>query len=130
MTLPLPLSRNRPQSWSKYKTSSDQISNLKMQNSVLRAENRAYSQPTVTHHYDDHPHLIFVLGTGNGPPYRIGVTRNADKIRTQYSKPTESGLKLLYQKRQDRAVYARTIKQQVYDHFREKGLSANGSKRP
>jgi hypothetical protein len=78
---------------------SEQISNLKIQNSVLRAENRAYSQPTVTHHYDDHPHLIFVLGTGRGPPYRIGVTRNADKIRNQYLKPTESGLKLSYQKR-------------------------------
>ena len=100
----------------------EQISNLKIQNSVLRAENRTYSQPTIIHHYDDHPHLIFVLGTGRGPPYRIGVTRNADKIRNQYSKPTESGLKLLYQNRQNRAVYARTTKQQVYDHFREKGI--------
>jgi hypothetical protein len=109
---------------------SEQISNLKIQNSVLRAENRAYSQPTVTHHYDGHPHLIFVLGTGRGPPYRIGVTRNADKIRNQYSKPTESGLKLLYQKRQDRAVYAQTTKQQVYDHFREKGVIGEWIKAP
>ena len=109
---------------------SEQISNLKIQNSVLRAENRAYSQPTVTHHYDDHPHLIFVLGTGTGPPYRIGVTRDAEKIRNQYSKPIESGLKLLYQKRQDRAVYARTTKQQVYDHFREKGIIGEWIKAP
>ena len=109
---------------------SEQISNLKIQNSILRAENRAYSQPTVFHHYDDHPHLLFVLGTSSGPPYRIGITRNADKIRDQYSKPTESGLKLLYQKRQDRAVYARTTKQQVYDYFREKGVIGEWIKAP
>jgi len=109
---------------------SEQISSLKIQNNVLRAENRAYSQPTDTHHYDDHPHLIFVLGTGRGPPYRIGVTRNADKVRNQYSKPTESGMKLLYQKPQDRAAYARTTKQQVYDHFREKGVIGEWIKAP
>ena len=121
MTLPLPPSRMAAES-AKIQDLSERISNLKIQNSVLRAENRAYSQPTDTHHYDDHPHLIFVLGTGRGPPYRIGVTRNADKVRNQYSKPTENGMKLLYQKPQDRAAYARTTKQQVYDHFREKGV--------
>src|SRR6516165_6383257 len=109
---------------------SEQISNLKIQNNILRVESRAYSQPSVTHYYDAHPHLLFVLGTGSGPPYRIGVTRNADKIRSQYSKPTESGLKILYQKRQDRAVYARTTKQQVYDHFREKGIIGEWIKAP
>ena len=109
---------------------SEQISNLKIQNSVLRAENRAYSQPTVPHHYNDQSHLLFVLGAGSGPPYRIGVTRNADKIRHQYSKPTESGLKLLYQKRQGGGVYARTTKQQVYDHFREKGVIGEWIKAP
>jgi hypothetical protein len=114
----------------KIKELSEQISNLKIQNSVLGAENRAYSQPTVTNHYNDRPHLLFVLGKGSGPPYRIGVTRNADKIRNQYSKPTVSGLKLLYQKRQDRGVYARTTKQQVYDHFRENGVIGEWIKAP
>ena len=110
---------------------SEQISDLKIQISVLRAQNRAYSQPTDIHHLrDDHPHLIFVLGTGVGPPYRVGVTRNADKIRNQYSKPMESGLKLLYQKRQARAVYARISKQQVYEHFREKGVIGEWIKAP
>jgi hypothetical protein len=70
------------------------------------------------------------LETGRGPPYRIGFTRNADKIRNQYLKPTESGLKLLYQKRQDRAVYAQTTKQQVYDHFRENGVIGEWIKAP
>src|SRR5215469_16958556 len=47
---------------------SEQISNLKIQNSILCAKNRAYSRPSVTHYYEDNPHLLFVLGTGSGPP--------------------------------------------------------------
>jgi hypothetical protein len=81
---------------------SEQLLGLKIQNHFLRAENRDYSRPIDTHDlHDDHPYLIFVLGTGAGPPYKVGITRNADKIRNLYSEPTESGLRLLYQKRQD-----------------------------
>ena len=102
---------------------SEQVSDLKIQNSVLRAQNLHYF-------LDDRPHLVFVLGTGSGPPYKIGITRNVDKIRNQYSEPTQTGLKLLYQKRQARAVYARITKQQAYDHFREKGVIGEWIKAP
>jgi hypothetical protein len=109
---------------------SQQILDLKIQNSILRAQNSAGSQQTDAHHLlDDRPYLIFVLGT-DGPPYRIGITRNIDRIRNQYSKPTQSGMKLLYEKRQNRAVYARITKQQVYDHFREKGVIGEWIKAP
>jgi hypothetical protein len=108
----------------------EQLSNLKIQNSILRAQNLAYSQPTDIHHsLDDLPYLIFVLGT-DGPPYRIGITRNIDRIRNQYSKQTQSGMKLLYQKRQARAVYARITKQQVYEHFRDKEVIGEWIKAP
>jgi hypothetical protein len=104
---------------------SEQVLDLKITNGILKAQNNlAYSQP------DDRPHFIFVLGTGSGPPYRISITRNADKLRNQYSKPTQTGVKILYQKRQARAVYARIIKQQAYEHFREKGVIGEWIKAP
>ncbi len=87
---------------------SEQVLDLKITNGILKAQNNlAYSQP------DDRPHFIFVLGTGSGPPYRISITRNADN-----------------QKRQARAVYARIIKQQAYEHFREKGVIGEWIKAP
>jgi len=39
-------------------------------------------------------------------------------------------VKILYQKRQARAVYARIIKQQAYEHFREKGVIGEWIKAP
>jgi hypothetical protein len=102
---------------------SEQVADLKIQNSVLRAQKLHYF-------FDDRPHLVFVLGTGSRPPYKIGITRNADKIMNQYSEPTLTGLKLLYQNRQARALYARITKQQAYDHFREKGITGEWIKAP
>lgn len=101
---------------------SEQVADLKIQNSVLRAQNLNYF-------LDNRPHLVFVLGTGS-PPYKIGITRNVEKIRSQYSEPTLTGLKLLYQKRHAHALYARITKQQAYDHFREKGITGEWIKAP
>jgi transcription repressor NrdR-like protein len=92
--------------WAKIHDLSEQVSDLKIQNSVLRAQKLNYF-------LDDRPHLVFVLGTGSSPPYKIGIARNADKVRNQYLEPTLTGLKLLYQNRQDRALYAQITKQQA-----------------
>ena len=102
---------------------SEQVADLKIQNSVLRAQKLHYF-------LDGRPHLLFVLGAGSGPPHKIGITRNADKIMNQYSEPTLTGLKLLYQNRQTRALYAWIIKQHLYDHFREKGITGEWIKAP
>jgi hypothetical protein len=102
---------------------SEQVADLKIQNSVLRAQNLNYFA-------NDRSHLVFVLGTGSGPPYKIGITRYDDKLRNQYSAPTQTGVKLLYQKWQERALYARITKQQAYDHFREKGIIGEWIKAP
>ena len=68
MTLPSTTKQELAEELAKIPDLTEQLSNLKIENSILRAQNLAYSQPTDIHHsLDDLPYLIFVLGTDKGP---------------------------------------------------------------